>query len=111
MVRAVGDLESTEVRTGSPLLLVVTVRELWPFTSNSMFSPPATGSRSSEIVGAYAIAVPVAAHIPGWGLKFITVSARETEAFRNRPTTVGCSFSAILGDVLESLGKRGCDDR
>ena len=40
-----------------------TVRALCPCSLNSMLSPPPTGSRSSLIVGAYAIAVPVAAHL------------------------------------------------
>jgi hypothetical protein len=43
-------------------------------------------------------------------LKLITVSARETDAFRSRPTTVRCSFSAMVLDswreARESRRKR-----
>jgi hypothetical protein len=80
-----------------------------------MLAPPAMGSRSSVNVGAYAMAVPVAAHIPGWGLKFITVFAREVEEARMRPTTVvgavgggGSSESAIVAD-LEDTGRMKTD--
>jgi hypothetical protein len=46
------------------------------------------------------MAVPVAAHIPGWGLKFIAASTMEIEEDRMRRPIVGGSSWDIVSDCL-----------
>lgn len=76
----------------SPFSSVFAMRVECPCSSNSMFEPPVSGSRSSVKFGACAIAVPVACHIPNCGEPLASV----TDIDRARPSKVDTGFSAIL---------------
>lgn len=69
-------------RVSSPSSSAFAIRVEWPCASNVIFDPPDSGSRSSVRLGAWAIAVAVACHMPSCGVPL----SNDNDIPRARPT-------------------------
>ena len=90
-------------------------RTEWPWLLNAILSAPVSMSRSSVKLGAWAMAVPVACHMPSCGLAL----AMDRDARRARPMMPELGSSLLLAMTNEGVpwshkdcdreGEVGCD--